>query len=248
MDLVVGDRDRLAHTVLDLARLPFEPRPQHRQRGLGRFLSGRLAAHAVDDDEETADGIVVKAILVDRALQPRMAVPRRPQGDADLHEGIIRDRSRRGPREPPGGRDDRAKQDEPGPEEPRHGRPRSSKSRYTVSARPIREPVVSGGFDAVLLLRAVHFVVALRQAPAVHGRAERAEIDDEERAALGVAPDARVLAGDVDGGVDPHVGGVGDAAASDRHGIAHDVEGVGAGVVVVAETRMGGRSARSACG
>ena len=92
VDLVVGDRDRLAHAVVDLARLALEARAQHRERGLGRFLAGGLTAHAVDDDEQAPGRIVVEAILVDRTLQPRMAVPRRPQGDADLHEGIMRDR------------------------------------------------------------------------------------------------------------------------------------------------------------
>ena len=69
MDLVVGDRDRLAQAVGDRAGLALEAGAQHRQRDVRRLAAGGLAADAVDDDEEAAGGVAVKAILVDLALQ-----------------------------------------------------------------------------------------------------------------------------------------------------------------------------------
>src|SRR4029079_14737612 len=67
---------------------------------------------------------------------------------------------------------------------------------------------------------------------------ERAEIDDEEAAALRIATNADVLTGHIHRRIDPHVGSIRDAAAADDDRIARDVERVRSVVVLVPQARV----------
>ncbi len=67
VDLVVRDGNGFAQPGGDRTGFAFEPGPQHRQRDIGRLPAGRLAADAVDHEEQATRGIAVKPILVDFA-------------------------------------------------------------------------------------------------------------------------------------------------------------------------------------
>ena len=64
MDFVVGNGDRFANPLADGAGLALEPLAQHAQRDVGSLSAGRLPSDTVDDDEQPARFVNVKAILV----------------------------------------------------------------------------------------------------------------------------------------------------------------------------------------
>ena len=230
MDLVVGDRDRLAHAVLDLARSRARAASRSiAQRGLGRLLAGRLAAHAVDDDEEAADGIVVKAILVDRAQQPRMGVSGRPQGVLTCMRelsaiGAVRGRGARASTAAAAtiapSRTNRVQRSHvmAGPGSRNRGRrcrrgrsairsAAASRRRSPASCRPRRRTPSAARRPFTVVPSVLRST--MKNVPLWASRRMRA-----------CSRETSI------GGVDPHVDAVRDAAASDRHRIAHDVEGV----------------------
>jgi hypothetical protein len=71
-NFIIGQRDRVAHTLGGVAGFAFESRSQHGDRNIRRFSTSGLAADTVDDYEETAARITVESILVDRALTARI--------------------------------------------------------------------------------------------------------------------------------------------------------------------------------
>ena len=144
MNLVVGNRDRFSHAIRGRAGFPLQPRPQHRQRHVGGFAAGRLAADAVDEDEEAARDVDVEPILVDLALEARVGVARRRQRADRLHGDYSCARPGARPtRQPATSAASAASKRETGPEEERH-QSAFRKSRNTVSARPIRAVSGSG--------------------------------------------------------------------------------------------------------
>ena len=56
VDLVVRDRDCLAHAIDSGAGPAFESRPHRRERDVGGLSAGRLAADTVDDQEQSTRG------------------------------------------------------------------------------------------------------------------------------------------------------------------------------------------------
>ena len=181
MNLVVGDGDRLAHALVHRAGLALEPRAQHRQRERRGLAAGRLAADAVDDHEDAARGVDVEAILVDVAhagrdrWRPRRGrqAPRLRSWSSRRPSGPDRDRGGRRPA-PPAART--------APGAAASSQRSTRKSRNTALARPMRARSGSDDFDAVLALAAVDLVEAARHRLAVHGGAERAQIDEAEAA------------------------------------------------------------------
>ena len=85
MDLVVRDRDRFAHAIDERSRLALEPRPHRRQRDIGGSSAGRVAADAIDDQEQPSRQVEVDAIFIDVALQAGVGVRRRSERDCCLH-------------------------------------------------------------------------------------------------------------------------------------------------------------------
>ena len=49
-----------ADPIADRPGLALEPRPQHRQRDVGRLAAGGLATDAIDDDEDAARHVDVE--------------------------------------------------------------------------------------------------------------------------------------------------------------------------------------------
>src|SRR3954454_9614457 len=82
VDLVVGDRDRLADAFDRWPRLALEPRPEHAHGSVGGFPSRGLSADPVDDHEQPAGDVDMEPILVDLALPTGVARARGSQ-DAD---------------------------------------------------------------------------------------------------------------------------------------------------------------------
>src|SRR5437762_9256008 len=89
--------------------------------------------------------------------------------------------------------------------------------------------------DTILPLAAVRLVVASRHGPAVNGRAERAQIDQEEAPGRGIATDARMLAGHIDGALDPHIDAIRNPAAPNHGGVLGDLERMGTIIVGIRE-------------
>ena len=162
VDFVVGEGNGLAHAILDRAGLALEARAQHRQRGLGRLLARRLAADAVDDDEETARGVAVETILVDGALQTGMAVAGGLEHRADLHADSLAV-SRGRPGERGGQRQQEGEDDEAEPEQPGHDRRDDLELQEHGIGQADARSVRQRRLDAVLALRAVRLVVAPRK-------------------------------------------------------------------------------------
>ena len=93
MNLVVGDRDRFAQPVRNRTGLPLQPGPEQRDRRVGRLAAGRLAADAVDDHEDAARQVEMKAVFVDLAQQARIGVPcrsHRAHRTQALHQRMVR--------------------------------------------------------------------------------------------------------------------------------------------------------------
>src|SRR5688572_22708129 len=72
VDLVVGDRDRLADAIGDGAGLALETLADHRERNVGSLAARRLPSHAVDHDEQASRLVNVESILVHIALATRV--------------------------------------------------------------------------------------------------------------------------------------------------------------------------------
>src|SRR4029078_5122289 len=85
MDFIVGESNGVAHAILDRSGFALQTRTNDREGGLGRLLAGGLAANAVDNKEDTACGVAMKAIFVAGALQTRVAVAGGFEHRADLH-------------------------------------------------------------------------------------------------------------------------------------------------------------------
>ena len=213
MNLVVGDRDRLADAILERAGLALEPRPQHAQRGVGRLLARRLAADAVDDAEESARRVEVEAILVDVALQARSGSCPPRSGPCWLASRCYSRLVAADQHEEPGRREERNQQHEPEPEEEgRHGdvsgpRARTSdrRCRQDQSARrsAARTFVLPSAIGCPLSVVPSELRSTTKNGRTA-GRAGCAECSRETST----------------GAVDPHIDGVRDAAAADGHGVA----------------------------
>ena len=85
MDRVVRERDRFTHAIDKRSRLALEPRPHRRQRDIGGSSTGRVAADAVDDQEQPSRQVEVDAIFIDVALQAGVGVRRRSKRGCCLH-------------------------------------------------------------------------------------------------------------------------------------------------------------------
>ncbi len=88
MDLIVGERDRLAHAFGRRADLELEALADRIERDLRRLFARGLAADAVDHREAAAIGIGVDAILVGRADAPDVRTGRDADGRSG-HDGRV---------------------------------------------------------------------------------------------------------------------------------------------------------------
>ena len=95
--------------------------------GLRRRVARRLSAHAVDDDEEAADGIVVEAVLVGTAQETRVRVAGSTERASYLHGPSVAARCGR-PKQHEGEEDQSPEKQGPAPQQDRH-RVRMSKLR-----------------------------------------------------------------------------------------------------------------------
>ena len=69
IDLVVGNGNRLTHTLDDGAGLALETLANHRKSDVCRSAAGSLPTDSIDDDEQTARLVDVESILVDVAQE-----------------------------------------------------------------------------------------------------------------------------------------------------------------------------------
>jgi hypothetical protein len=84
--LVVGDGNRFPDPIGLRSRLAFETFSQHREGRIGGLTTSRLAADAVNHDEQATYQVNVKAILVDFPVKTGIALSRRPDRTDDLHD------------------------------------------------------------------------------------------------------------------------------------------------------------------
>jgi hypothetical protein len=85
MDLVVRVRDRFSHAIDKRSCLAFEPRPHRCKRDIGGSSTGRVAADAIDDQEQPSRQVEVDAIFIDVALQAGVGVRRGSKRGCCLH-------------------------------------------------------------------------------------------------------------------------------------------------------------------
>src|SRR5262249_46879158 len=74
-NLIIGLRNRLAHTLGGVAGFAFKSRSKHGERDIRGFSTGSLAAYAIDNQQEAAARVTIETILVDRALTARVRLP-----------------------------------------------------------------------------------------------------------------------------------------------------------------------------
>src|SRR5262245_39630451 len=111
------------------------------------------------------------------------------------------------------------------PREPSGARPspHSSELEKNDAGEPDACGVRQRRLGAVLPLHAVDLLESSWNVPPVECRAERAQVDEVEPAALRIPSNARVLARNVGGRSNAKVHGAGDAAAANHHAVGHDV-------------------------
>jgi hypothetical protein len=95
-DLPVGERDRLAHTLLGRARPALETGANDVVRDPRRDFTGGVPADAVHDEEDPVLRVDVEAVLVVLARAAAIARPGSPEPDCGRHvRGQPADRERR---------------------------------------------------------------------------------------------------------------------------------------------------------